>query len=147
MDPIDLAEGTNCIALWREIYRDMFGVQLPVGLWPKELVADEREFFQTLKPGTPNVVGDTFVFGKKQDDLYQLHIATFTGITDDNEDPLLIHATNRGENMSTLWPLSRFLAHPRYERIYAVKRLQEDLFTIYIKPQVQSAIISLRQTK
>lgn len=131
--------GANCIKLIHEIYAEEFGVQLPLGLWPKELLLD-NELTRSITDGN-YVLGDMFTFGEKGNkDLIGLHLGMYTGVRQ-NGDPLLIHSTNRKDNISAVWPLRRFSTWRPYSTIYGVKRLREDLFETFIKPHIGTAIL------
>jgi len=127
----------NCISLIHKILRQEFWVNLPTGMWAREILEDEELIFRTVQEGERTFIGDIFVFGKKDPgESPVFHLAFHTGQTDSRSDPLLLHATDLNGSRSTIWPLRQFPTYPRYERLHAVKRLNPGLFRLTIAPLI-----------
>lgn len=116
------ADGVNCQLLVHLALGFIHGIDLPPAMRSKEIFED-REFFADIPPDATSL-GDVFVFGKVDEtDLRQLHLAVKIDDDPQTRQPLLIHATSI-EGVVTVWPLSRFSSHPRYEKLFATKRLK-----------------------
>lgn len=134
------SDAINCISLIHRILRQEFWVNLPTGMWAREILQDESLLLRTVTDDK-RVIGDIFVFGKKDpgnDPVF--HLAMHTGQADETGDPLLIHTTDLNGRKSTIWPMGRFLKHPssRYEKLYAVKRVEPVIWQTAIAPFVNA---------
>lgn len=113
-------EGANCQALAHLIQTEL-GSPLPLGALSKEIFEDDSRF-----PSVPLGEikgGEIFLFGREQEeDPRKLHKAVYTGLRDEEGDPLLIHS-NGIDGESSIWPLGRFANVKRYQRLYAIKRI------------------------
>lgn len=140
--PEEAKTGVNCQWLVHTIYREGFGAQLPIGMWSQEMFEDETVVLRTVKKGEPYVLGDIFLFGRKKSNPKELHLAVHTGRTNDNGEPMLVHATFR-ENGVTVWSLGAFARDSRYEKLHGVKRLHPDLFDTNIRPLMYTHEITI----
>ncbi|OGM75909.1 hypothetical protein A2210_00940 [Candidatus Woesebacteria bacterium RIFOXYA1_FULL_40_18] len=115
-------DGVNCQQLTHMILATLFQIRLPTEMRSKEFYEDQKYFTQVLvKEAT---IGDVFIFGRPEENDYRkLHLAVFIG-QDSDGSALLIHANGVDKQVS-LWPLDKFSQHPRYEKLYAVKRLKQ----------------------
>ena len=120
------SEEPNCQLLTHQLYQARIGVQIPLGMWSKEIHDDETLIFQTVTQ--LQFEADIVIFGRRGDvDPRNFHLAYFTGEFDQGE-PLLIHATAY-EGKVVISPLSWFFTKPRYEELKRIKRLQPHLLT------------------
>lgn len=118
-----LSEGVNCQLLVHLALNLLHGIDLPPTMMSKEIFED-HEFFEEI-PLNSTSPGDVFVFGRNTEaDFRQLHLAIKVDEDPRIKQPLLIHATNI-EKAVAVWSLSQFLSHPRYEKLFAVKRLKQ----------------------
>lgn len=140
---VNNAPALNCISLIHKVYKVEFGAPLPKGLWAIEILNDNGHFFVTDKDGIVRL-GSVLVFAgqdpetkRKDPGNYPVyHLALSTGQRNETGDPLLLHTTDLNGRRSTIWPLRRFLSHPsrRWEKLYAIKELEPDLFRAHIAP-------------
>jgi hypothetical protein len=133
--------GLNCISLAHLALRDLFGVDLPPELHCAELYRD-TEHFESVPDIEEVQRGDLVWFGiagaTLQPDEFRpiyedgilinwrsfpvKHVSVFTGVRDDQEDPLLLHTTHlTGTNV--VWPLRRFSKYRRYQKMFGITRL------------------------
>ena len=139
-----LRDGLNCVALAHLVTRDLFGYTLPARLQSLELARDLAHFEAVPDPERMRV-GDLVWFGVDQpsvgldefvpqydgDELVNgsgvpvKHVAIYTGSRDDS-DSLLLHASSV-DGTNALWPLRRFRDYDRCRRIYAIRRLRQEL--------------------
>lgn len=118
-----LPEGINCQLLVHLALKLLRGINLPPIMMSKEIFEDQ-EFFEVISPDIASV-GDIFVFGKTDEtDYRQLHLAVKIDDDPQTRQPVLIHATSI-EKAVTIWPLIQFSSYPRYEKLFAVKRLRQ----------------------
>lgn len=118
--PVD---GVNCQLLVHLALELLHGINLPPAMRSKEIFEDQ-EFFAEIPLDTASL-GDIFMFGKADEtDPRQFHLAVKIDEDLRTQQPLLIHATNI-EKTVTVWPLIQFFSHPRYEKLFAVKRLKQ----------------------
>ena len=139
-----LRDGLNCVALAHLVIRDLLGYTLPAHLQALELVRDLEHFEPVPDPGhlqagdlvwlgeqRPRVEQEGFVPQYDGDELVNggdypvKHVAICTG-TRDEDDQLLLHAS-AADGTNALWPLRRFRDYDRYGRIYAIRRLRQEL--------------------
>jgi hypothetical protein len=120
--------------------KDLFGVTLPARLMCAEMFLD-REYFRSVSSVNSTRIGDLAWFGPHEPpttvsdfrfdyregqlvnagDFPVKHVAVFSGLHHDQSgEPLLLH-TSKGIN-NCLWPLSRFMEVPRYQRLYEITR-------------------------
>jgi hypothetical protein len=138
-----LRDGLNCVALAHLLIRDLFGCPLPAHLQAFELVRD-HVYFDPVPDAGRLSAGDLVWLGlgdqrlRQEDFVPQYdgvelvnggdfpvkHVAISTG-TGDRDDPLLLHASV-ADGTNAIWPLARFADHPRYGRIYALRRLRPE---------------------
>src|ERR1700757_315636 len=129
-------KGINCVLLAHFALRELFGHSLPPELHCYEMFTDNKRFY-TVDSLEGMYMGDLVWFGtanpripidefepKYGEDGFLLnhrdsavkHVALYTGERSEN-DFLLLHSTHiAGGNV--IWPLSRFSAYKRYEKIY-----------------------------
>lgn len=116
-------DGVNCQLLVHLALGLLHGTNLPPAMMSKEIFED-HEFFEEISFGS-FLLGDVFVFGKAAEtDPRQFHLAVKIDEDPRTQQPLLIHATNI-EKAVTIWPLTQFSSYPRYEKLFAVKRLKQ----------------------
>jgi hypothetical protein len=133
-DAFDPATGVNCQLLIHLVYQDWFGVNLPQGMWSKEIFEDTgRVFRSVVAEEEPLVQGDVFVFQGQKANPKSYHLAVHTGQRDATSDPLLLHAS-REEDVVTVWPLTTFLKDGLYRQLAAVKRLDAALYDVFVAP-------------
>jgi len=141
-----LARGLNCVSLAHLIDKSLFGIDLPESLRCIELFY-ENPYYTTVNSVQDLQIGDLmFVAAKGEQekiDIFiprydeqgnllngsefpHMHIAIYAGEKDEQVDPLFIHA-NWIDKKVSLWPLRKFREYPRYEEIYAIKRIKLDL--------------------
>lgn len=115
--------GVNRQALFHAVFA-LHGNMLPTAMRSKELFEDDK-YFENIVQGCFQLRElDTILFGNQRwTNPRKLHIAVHIGEGNENDQPLLIHAT-RTEHRVTVWPLAQFFLYPQYERIFAVKRLR-----------------------
>lgn len=137
-----LAHGLNCISLAHLALRDIFDYELPGELHCAEMYLDQQHFTE-VGDATQAQRGDLFWFGisgaAQPPEAFQpqydaagalvnwrefpvKHVAVHTGDYRE-DDPLLLHATHR-TGTNSVWPLQQFFAYPRYQKLFAVRRLQ-----------------------
>lgn len=123
----DPKEGVNCQLLIHLLYRERLGIELPIGMWSKEIYEDNM-FFESINKTISLREADIFVFTSEDNksDPTKYHLTYFTGIIED-EQPLLIHANFLGT--SEIWPFERFIRLKRYRELVAIKRLKNELFS------------------
>lgn len=111
-------EGLNCQALVHVLYRIRRGIHIPQGMLSKEIFEDLWRFRRVTRDGEPQE-GDIFIFGKLTElNFRKLHLAYHTGV-----GSLLLHANSVDRRVS-VWPLDKFPFYPRYQRLYAIKRIR-----------------------
>lgn len=139
-----LRDGLNCVALAHLVIRDLFGYALPPGFQSLELFSDLAHF-EPVAAVEGMEAGDLVWFGvacpavRLEDfaprfrdgellnfgDFPVNHVAVCTGDRD-NGDPLLLHASYM-DGTNAVWALSKFRAYERYGKIYAIRRLRQEL--------------------
>ena len=114
----------------------MFELQLPKGMWSKEIYEDEGLVFNTINPEVDGVrLGDVILVGKKDASPYSLHVGICTGTIDETGDMQIIHATNYGKRRGIcLSSMRDILRRPRYGMIHAVKRTKPEIFNHFVLP-------------
>ena len=122
----ELTEGINCQGLVHKIY-NYFGHNLPPSFRSREIFEDEELFFSlsldNLDPFSLAKL-DILIFGRQDViDFRKLHLSVYTGELDKDQNPLIIHST-RVEQQVVIWPLQKFFTFPKYEKLYAIKRLK-----------------------
>jgi hypothetical protein len=128
-------EGGNCQRLGHDAYRAWYAVQFPSGLWSKELFTDETHYVQTVAADDESKPGDIYLFGRATlKDPKSLHWAIYIGVDNKTGEELFLHA-NVVDGQTTIWPLSRFAEHERYETLYARKRLQPEMYDVFVARQ------------
>lgn len=133
--------GLNCIALAHLAINRLFDVELPPELHCAELYAD-TQYFTRVDDLAATRRGDLLWFGiadpaiepeafvpAYQDgmlvnwrDFPVKHVAIHTGEQDEQNDPLLLHASPHAKT-NVVWPLRQFAEHPRYRVYYGASRL------------------------
>lgn len=130
LTPLETAEkdGINCQWAVHEFYRKKFGIELPKGLWSKELLEDNREFFINLN-GKPLVMGDVLMVSRRPNAKPEkLHLGIYLG-----EGDQIIHA-NSFDGRVSVWPMTEF--SNKYPIRWVTKRLKPELFNVLIKPHI-----------
>lgn len=116
-----LTEGVNCQLLTHKVLAILFEVNLPAEMLSKEIFEDQV-CFSELRPEEAKL-GDVFIFGKQEEqDFRRLHLAVYVDRDNHANTPILLHASGIDGRVS-LWPLDKFSQYPRYQKLYAVKRL------------------------
>lgn len=116
-----LTEGVNCQLLTHLVLAVLFQVSLPPEMKSREIFEDQVRFSHI--PVEKARLGDVFVFGRpNQRDLRWLHLAVHVDQEVTIDPPLLVHASSVDGRVS-LWSLDKFFQYRRYQRLYAVKRL------------------------
>lgn len=141
VDAVREAEVVNCQALVHRFYYEQFGVQLPLGMWSKEILEDTSVIFRDVSLESESLrYGDIVAFKPKKipdefldDPNKTVHLTMYVGQNEAGEQTFL-HANSTDEGVS-LWRLDEF--RDRYEEVKGVKRLQEDLHQIFIQPIIQ----------
>src|SRR3989338_11626884 len=81
--------GINCETLTHWVFEDN-GNPLPKDMLSKEIYEDD-ELFKAIKPTEELEPGDVFIFGRETcNDPRKLHLAVYTGETDEQNNALLI---------------------------------------------------------
>jgi len=121
--PGDASDKLNCQKLVHKIYEEA-GHPLPSNLLSKEIFEDEI-IFRNVDVDNKKEVLDIYVFGKKDEtDHKKFHLAIFTGLYAENNDPILIHASGRAKKV-IYTTLSKFLEYRNgCEELKAIKRLK-----------------------
>jgi hypothetical protein len=92
--------------------------------------------------GNAFLMGDIFIFGKKNlDDARKLHVAVYTGEVNEEGEPMILHATkpiNKDDSGIYVWSFPTFFGAGRYEELYGVRRLSEELHGKYVRPVINS---------
>lgn len=127
----------NCQSTVHLLYKSRLGIELPKGMWSKEIYEDEQLIFQTVRPSTDRLYeADILIFGPiEENDPKRFHLAYCSGQCDVQGDPLVIHANVYDLGVS-VWPLSKFPRHKRYEELKSIKRLRSDLFESHVAPLI-----------
>ncbi len=139
-----LENGINCISLAHLAIRGLFKYELPEELHCAELFNDVSYFDEVptvsdMEPGDliwfgleePVMSAEEFVPVYQGDKLTNWrdfpvkHVGIFTGKYEDSE-PLILHSSNI-EGTNVIWPLSRFDEYRRYQKIYGIRRLKDEL--------------------
>lgn len=121
--PKDQSPNCNCQKLIHQIYRDC-GYPLPENFLSKEIFEDNETFVNVGKKDGRKVL-DIYIFGKKgETDYKKLHLAIFTGLYGENNDPILIHASGKARKV-IYTTLSEFIEYKNgCEELKAIKRLK-----------------------
>lgn len=121
---LDRKNGINCEKLTHWMLEDE-GLPLPNDMRSKEIFEDDR-LFKTVEQSEELKPLDIFIWGSEDcTDPRKLHLAVHTGKRDEQNNPLLIHANIINGKVS-IWPLREFPNHPRYRKLFAVKRRIEE---------------------
>lgn len=135
------AAGINCVSLAHLALRDLYGQRLPSDLLCTEMWFD-REYFRPLEDGEQPQLGDLNWFGVRKPKVVPTdfvpsyegselvnwrdfpinHVAIHLGETDDQGDPLLLHASQE-TGTTSVWPSRQFGEYRRYARSYGASRL------------------------
>lgn len=133
-------KSVNCQRAVHLLYKARPGIELPKGMWSREIFEDERIIFETVDSGTNRLFeADILIFGptgKMNPKNY--HLTYYSGQTNESGDPLIIHA-NIYDLAISVWPLSKFFQHERYAELKRIKRVRSDLFKIYITPLIHGS--------
>lgn len=123
--PGDASDKLNCQKLVHKIYEDA-GHRLPSNLLSKEIFEDEIIFRNVdVYYEYGRKILDIYVFGKRYEtDHKKFHLAIFTGLYAENNDPILIHASGRAKKV-IFTTLEEFLEYKNgEEELKAIKRLK-----------------------
>lgn len=136
--------GLNCVALAHLAMKDLFDYTLPQDFQCLELFLD-REHFEPIDGLDSMQQGDLVWFGFAEPevtleafvpvydeqgeltnwkDVALRHVGVFTGERDEDNEPLILHAT-RSAGTTAVWPLQKFQKYRRYRKIYGISRLKE----------------------
>lgn len=121
-------QGINCQSLIHELYRARLGINLPSNLLSKEIY-EGTDLFEEISTSDKNLKeGDIFIFGKDMPDAdpQDFHLGYYVGETNENNSPLIIHATVYLNNVN-IWPLDRFFLYPKYKELKGIRRFSEPL--------------------
>lgn len=137
--------GINCQSLVHGFYREKFGLPIPIDMMSRELFVGYPDFdlFVPVNPEESDfTLGDLFFFGKRNiNDFRRLHVAVYLGEQNSDGDPLILHATKplqEDDKGIYTWPLTAFFETDRYQELYGVRRLREDLYQSYVLPIINS---------
>jgi hypothetical protein len=121
--PGDVSNKLNCQKLVHKIYTEA-GYSLPLDLLSKEIF-ENKIIFKNIDSKEERKILDIYIFGKKEEiDSKKFHLAIFTGLYTENNDPLLIHASGRSKKV-IFTSLSEFLKYKNgCEELKAIKRLK-----------------------
>lgn len=133
-------KSANCQRAVHLLYKARPGMELPKGMWSKEIYEDEKMIFETVDPGTDRLFeADILIFGPKgKVDPKNYHLTYYSGQTDESGDPLIAHA-NSYDLAFSVWPLSKFFQYERYGELKRIKRVRPDLFKVYIMPLIHGS--------
>lgn len=118
-------EGINCQYFTHLALGLLFQVRLPSDLLSREIFFDNQRF-TAVDDAAKAKLGDIFLFGRQAERDYRcLHLALLAEAvaTSESGESLLIHATSI-EGKVCFWPLSAFSNYPRYQKLFAIKRLR-----------------------
>lgn len=130
----------NCQSTVHLLYKARLGIELPKGMWSKEIFEDEGLIFETVRSPIDRLYeADIFVFGQKEEiDPKKFHLTYYSGQRNVQGDPLVVHANVYDLGVS-VWPLSKFYQHKRYEELKTIKRVKADLFKSHIAPLINGS--------
>ncbi len=125
----------NCQSTVHLLYKSRLGIELPKGMWSKEIYEDEQLIFKTVKSPIDRLYeADILIFGQFNEcDPRRFHLTYYSGQCNGQGDPLIVHANVYDLGVS-VWPLSKFPLHKRYEELKSVKRVRTELFKSHIAP-------------
>lgn len=110
-------DGINCQRLVHAFYQQCLGIALSPE--QKSLEIYQGGLFRPVER-EPIWVGDVFCFGRRNlSDMRRLHLGVYIG--EDNNESLILHA-NRIDQEVSVWRLSEFPHHPRYEQLFGIRR-------------------------
>lgn len=134
--------GLNCIALAHLAINKLFEVELPPELHCAELYTD-TQYFTRVDDLAEARRGDLLWFGVANPviepaafvplyrdgmlvnwrDFPVKHVAVHTGKRDEQDEPLLLHASQE-DSTNVIWPLPEFAKrNKRWEKFYGISRL------------------------
>ncbi len=109
-------DGINCQRLVHVFYQRCLGIILSPE--QKSLEIYQGGLFRPVE-NEPIWVGDVFCFGScGLADMRRLHLGVYIG---EGNEPVILHA-NRIDEKVSIWNLSDFAQHPRYEHVFGVRR-------------------------
>lgn len=126
----------NCQTFAHLYLRDEFGVNLPRGMWSKEIFEDDGMFFRRVNEGESLVKGDLLFVGKPRTKHTRLHIGVVHQAAGLPEETVIRHA-NKKDGMVSDWTMKEMLEYEEYPVIRGVQRLTPDLHRIYIQPYLK----------
>lgn len=128
-----LKDGINCQTFAHLYLRDEFGVNLPRGMWSKEIFEDDGLFFRRVNQAEPLVRGDLLFVGKPRTKHIRLHVGVVHQVADLPEDTVIRHA-NKKDGMVSDWTLKEMLEYEEYPVVRGVRQLEPDLHRMHIQP-------------
>lgn len=132
------SDAGDCRFWVRRFYKIRLGIDLLVGMWSEETWEDETLLFNNVALTGPFAEADIFMFRPNhgsQLDPRQLHLAYFTGETDSDGQPLLLHASQYDQQVA-VWSLPDFFSGDRYGKLERVKRLKPGFWEPLVKPLI-----------
>lgn len=127
----------NCQTFVHLYYKSEFGVNLPAGMWSKEMFEDLGEFFRPVNNDEEYVKGDVFFWGVENTDVIDLHVAVLhqTGMT---PDEIVFRHANKKDEMVSDWTMREMMNFEKYQILYGVRRLIPDYFDPHVAPFVNA---------
>lgn len=123
--------GINCLTLAYDSSKEILGRSLDEVQeeFTGKLVMENKVLFADVPNSGPFVMGDIFLFGPEGlTDYHKLHLAVFSGEYDNDDVPLLYHATNYSlfqleqPDAVFITRLTRMLKQRQWQVLYGVRR-------------------------